>query len=219
MPRTVDHPTPAQPKPPSDAPLGEVLRDRTADLSRWRAEWRRGLARANTAAVVTLLMLMALAVGSLVQAFRADRERERAVRAEAEGKDKLREAYTRLAPARGCGRQTGSVAGARSGSGHSARCGHARRSYRDAGAAGCGTGILPPNVERCPQGPQGPPEKLSLAFATADVVILSWRLQRMDEHLRDGEQLAVRALPARYVNLDRNKTYVASITVEPVNKD
>jgi len=39
-----------------------------------------------------------------------------------------------------------------------------------------------------------------------------------NEHLRDGELLAVRALPSRYANLDRNKTYVASITVEPFSK-
>jgi hypothetical protein len=63
-----------------------------------------------------------------------------------------------------------------------------------------------------------PAEKLTLAFATADVVILGWRLERLAELLRDGDLLAVRALPSRYANLDRNKTYVASITVEPVSK-
>ena len=68
-------------------------------------------------------------------------------------------------------------------------------------------------------GGHGPPEKLTLAFATADVVIVGWRLERLAKHLRDGELLAVRALPSRYANLDRNKTYVASITVEPVSKD
>ncbi len=69
--------------------------------------------------------------------------------------------------------------------------------------------------EGCP----GPTEKLSLAFATADVVIVGWRLDRIAEHLREGELLAVRALPNRYANLDRNKTYVASITVEPLSKE
>ncbi len=67
--------------------------------------------------------------------------------------------------------------------------------------------------------PQGSPEKLTLAFATADVVIVGWRLERLTEHLRDGDLLAVRALPSRYANLDRNKTYVASITIEPLSKD
>jgi len=65
----------------------------------------------------------------------------------------------------------------------------------------------------------GAPEKLTLVFATADVVMVGWRLDRLAEHLREGQLLAVRALPARYALLDRNKTYVASITVEPVNKD
>jgi len=68
-------------------------------------------------------------------------------------------------------------------------------------------------------GDREPAEKLTLAFATADVVILGWRLERLAEHLRDGELLAVRALPSRYANLDRNKTYVARITVEPFSKD
>ena len=63
-----------------------------------------------------------------------------------------------------------------------------------------------------------PTGKLSLAFATADVVIVGWRLERLAEYLRDGELLAVRALPDHYANLDRNKTYVASITVEPISK-
>jgi len=63
-----------------------------------------------------------------------------------------------------------------------------------------------------------PPEKLALAFATADVVILGWKLSTLANHLRDGDLLAVRALPSRYANLDRNKTYVASITVIPIAK-
>ena len=51
------------------------------------------------------------------------------------------------------------------------------------------------------------------------MVIVGWRLERLAEYLRDGELLAVRALLTRYANLDQNKTYVASITVEPVSKD
>ncbi|MCI0541164.1 MAG: hypothetical protein L0Z50_38670 [Verrucomicrobiales bacterium] len=69
------------------------------------------------------------------------------------------------------------------------------------------------------EGRHGPPEKLSLAFATADVVIMGWRLERIAENLRDGELLALRALPSRYANLDRTKTYVASIAVESLSKD
>jgi hypothetical protein len=64
-----------------------------------------------------------------------------------------------------------------------------------------------------------PTGKLSLAFATADVVIVGWRLERLAEYFRDGELLAVRALPDRYAHLDRSKPYVASVTVRPVGKN
>jgi len=63
-----------------------------------------------------------------------------------------------------------------------------------------------------------PPEKLALAFATADVVILGWKLATLANHVRDGDLLSVRSLPARYAGLDRSKTYVASITVTPIVK-
>ena len=48
-----------------------------------------------------------------------------------------------------------------------------------------------------------PPEKLTLAFATADVVILGWKLSTLTNHLRDGDLLWVRSLPARYAGLHR----------------
>lgn len=67
---------------------------------------------------------------------------------------------------------------------------------------------------------QGKPlQKLTLAFATADVVLIGWRLHSLCDRLRDGDLLAVRALPDRYANLDRNKTYVTSITVAPIAKE
>ncbi len=61
-----------------------------------------------------------------------------------------------------------------------------------------------------------PPEKLTTAFATADVTLTGWRLDRIADDLRDGDLLAVRALPARYANPDKSKWAVASITVGPV---
>jgi len=67
-------------------------------------------------------------------------------------------------------------------------------------------------------GKDAPPEKLTIAFATADVTLTGWRLDRLADDLRDGDLLAVRALPARYANLDKTKCSVASITVEPVGK-
>ena len=64
-----------------------------------------------------------------------------------------------------------------------------------------------------------PPEKLTLAFATADVVILGWKLSALANHLRDGDLLWVRSLPARYAGLDRStKTFVASISITPISK-
>ncbi|SRR6266567_8180366 len=64
-----------------------------------------------------------------------------------------------------------------------------------------------------------PPEKLTLAFATADVVILGWKLSTVAKHLRDGDLLSVRSLPDRYAGLDRSKTCVAAITVTPIGKE
>jgi hypothetical protein len=64
-----------------------------------------------------------------------------------------------------------------------------------------------------------PTQKLTLAFATADVVVLGWRLAKLCDDLRNGDLLAVRALPDRYANLDQNKTFVASITVTPIAKE
>ena len=63
-----------------------------------------------------------------------------------------------------------------------------------------------------------PPDKLTLAFATADVVILGWKLSSLAEHLRDGDLLSVRAMPSRYAGLDRFKTFVAAISVTPISK-
>jgi hypothetical protein len=64
-----------------------------------------------------------------------------------------------------------------------------------------------------------PPEKLALAFATADVVILGWKLSTLANHLRDGDLLSVRSGPGRYAHLDRSKAFVATITVTPITKE
>jgi len=64
-----------------------------------------------------------------------------------------------------------------------------------------------------------PPERLTLAFATADVVILGWKLSTLANHLRDGDLLYVRSSPARYAGLERSKTFVATITVTPIAKE
>ena len=64
-----------------------------------------------------------------------------------------------------------------------------------------------------------PPEKLTLVFATADVVILGWKLSTLANHLRDGDLLYVRSGHANYANLERSKTCVASITVTAIAKE
>ena len=58
-----------------------------------------------------------------------------------------------------------------------------------------------------------PPQKLSLAFSTADVVVLGWRLGILADKLRENDLATVHVHPKRYGELDRNKPFVASITI------
>jgi len=67
-----------------------------------------------------------------------------------------------------------------------------------------------------PDETDAPPDKLTLAFATADVVILGWKLSSLAEHLRDGDLLVVRALPDRYAHLEPKLTFVAQIQIKPL---
>ena len=69
------------------------------------------------------------------------------------------------------------------------------------------------------EGKNALPEKLQLAFATADVTLTGWRLGRISDHLCEGNLLAVRSLPARYGNLDPTDLFVAKISVEPIRKE
>ena len=59
-----------------------------------------------------------------------------------------------------------------------------------------------------------PPQKLALAFSTADVVVLGWRLGRLADLLRENKLVAVCILPKRYADLDRAKVFVSSIKIE-----
>jgi hypothetical protein len=63
-----------------------------------------------------------------------------------------------------------------------------------------------------------PPQKLALAFSTADVVILGWRLETLAKYLCENELAMVRILPKRYAHVDRFKTFVASIKIMPIEK-
>ena len=61
-----------------------------------------------------------------------------------------------------------------------------------------------------------PPQKLVLAFSTADVVVLGWRLGTLADKLRENDLATVHVLPKRFGELDRNKPLVASITITPI---
>ncbi len=62
-----------------------------------------------------------------------------------------------------------------------------------------------------------PPQKFSLAFSTADVVILGWRLGFLADKLQENDLAAVRALAKRYADVDRHTPFVASIAVTSID--
>src|SRR5215470_16735121 len=74
------------------------------ELQTQRESIRRGLLRANAAAVLILLLVIGLALAAVLEAARAVRERSRAIAAEADAREKLRDSY--LAQARAL-RQSG----------------------------------------------------------------------------------------------------------------
>jgi hypothetical protein len=61
-----------------------------------------------------------------------------------------------------------------------------------------------------------PPQKLSLAFSTADVVVLGWRLGLLADKLQENDLAAVRALAKRYADVDHHTPFVASIAVTSI---
>jgi hypothetical protein len=63
-----------------------------------------------------------------------------------------------------------------------------------------------------------PPQKLSLAFSTADVVILGWRLGRLADCLRENNLAVVRAHSDCNEEIDRKIAFVASIKITPIEK-
>jgi hypothetical protein len=63
-----------------------------------------------------------------------------------------------------------------------------------------------------------PPQKFMLAFSTADVVILGWRLEYLATKLCESELATVRILPKRNEDLDRFKSFVASIKITAIEK-
>jgi hypothetical protein len=63
-----------------------------------------------------------------------------------------------------------------------------------------------------------PPQKLTLAFSTADVVILGWRLGRLADLLRENNLATVHVLPKRYADLDRVRPFVASLVITSISR-
>jgi hypothetical protein len=63
-----------------------------------------------------------------------------------------------------------------------------------------------------------PPQKLALAFSTADVVVLGWRLGHLADKLQENNLAAVRILPERYAEAVGHGAFVAAITITPIAK-
>jgi len=63
-----------------------------------------------------------------------------------------------------------------------------------------------------------PPQRLALVFSTADVEVLGWRLGSLADKLQENNLAAVRILPKRFAELERNQPYVAFIGITPVAK-
>jgi len=61
-----------------------------------------------------------------------------------------------------------------------------------------------------------PPQKLALAFSTADVVALGWRLGVLADKLQENDLAAVRILPKRFADVDRHMPFVASVSITPI---
>jgi hypothetical protein len=76
---------------------------------------------------------------------------------------------------------------------------------------------IEPNPDACDD-PNAPTQKFVLAFSTADVVVLGWRLETLAQKLCENELVTVRILPKCYAHVDRYKTFVASIKITPIEK-
>ncbi len=68
--------------------------------------------------------------------------------------------------------------------------------------------------------PDGPPQRLTLGFSTADVVVTGWRLDALTEELRSHKGGVIKKLPdaARYEQLESHACAVAQIEINPLGK-
>ncbi len=62
-----------------------------------------------------------------------------------------------------------------------------------------------------------PPQKITLVFATADVVVLGWHLGLIADNLRDNKLSAIGILSKRYAGLEGKAVFVSSITITPIS--
>ena len=62
------------------------------------------------------------------------------------------------------------------------------------------------------------PDRLTLAFSTADVVIVGARLVRLTDLVREHKLSVVRTLPDRYSELEPYQSFVAEIVIRPLDK-
>jgi len=66
----------------------------------------------------------------------------------------------------------------------------------------------------------GPPQRITLGFSTADVVLTGWRLDGLTEELRAHKGGVIKKLPdaARYEQLEPHACVVDAIEVKPIGK-
>lgn len=62
------------------------------------------------------------------------------------------------------------------------------------------------------------PDRLTLAFSTADVVLVGARLFRLTDLVREHKLAVVRTLPDRYSELEPLQSFVAEIVIRPLDK-
>ena len=65
---------------------------------------------------------------------------------------------------------------------------------------------------------QAPPQKLVVAFSTADVVVLGWQLERLADLLRKNDLATVHILPKPSGEVNPLKSFIASIEITPIEK-
>lgn len=78
--------------------------------------------------------------------------------------------------------------------------------------------LLHYTLEANPAAGHEAPERLTLGFSTADVMILGARLVRLTDLLREHKLAVVRPLSGRYSNLEPTQPWVAEIIIRRLDK-